>query len=342
VRVVYIGVDHAEEASSGAPKPPRGADTLTQQPFLLCLGTDFRHKNRVFALRLLEALHERGWDGNLALAGPRVTGGSSAGEEAAYLATRPQLAHAITNLPAVGEDEKAWLLDKCAAVLYPTTYEGFGLMPFEAADHGRPCLFASQTALAEILPAELATLVPWDAGLSAERVESLLSKPEAVDAYVLAVRRAGARFTWQSTGETLVSIYHEAAASPAREAARLAEELAAVEGERQEAERKYNELWQSLTPDARTLVAPGGPLSPSAQRSLAATVRRPLARRLLLAPALLTHKLARLGRPGPPPAPASTSPEDFALHFGWANTEHMREQLAGVRSPSRPDDHSNE
>ncbi len=328
VRVVYIGVDHAELSSSDAAQPPQYADALSQRPFLLCLGTDFRHKNRIFALRLLEALRQQGWAGNLVLAGPRVAGGSSAGEEAAYLATRPHLAQAVTTLPAVSESEKTWLMDRCAAVLYPTTYEGFGLMPFEAADHGRPCLFASQTALAEILPAELATLVPWDARQSAERVNGLLSNPEAVADHVLATRRAGARFTWESTAESLLDVYRAAAASPAREAARLAEELAAVEGERQEAERKYNELWQSLTPDARTLVAPGGPLSPSAQRSLAATVRRPLARRLLLAPALLTHKMARLGRPDPPPVQASTSPATFALHFAWANEEHMREQLA--------------
>ena len=49
-------------------------------------GTDFLHKNRVFAIRLLEALRsEHGWEGSLVLAGPKVAKGSSAGEEAAEL-----------------------------------------------------------------------------------------------------------------------------------------------------------------------------------------------------------------------------------------------------------------
>jgi GT2 family glycosyltransferase len=333
VRVVYIGVDHQELPATGAPQPPRGAEKLSGKRFLLCLGTDFKHKNRVFALRLLQALREqRGWDGELVLAGPRVNGGSSAGEEAAYLATRPQLREAVTVLPAVGESEKRWLLDSCAAVLYPTTYEGFGLMPFEAADHGRPCLFASQTALAEILPSELATLVPWDANLSAERVSRLLSKPEAVDEHVLAIRRAGARFTWQSTGEAMVDVYRAAAASPAREASRLADDLLEVEAERHEAERKYNELWQSLTPEARTLVAPGGPLSPSEHRSLAAVVRRPLARRLLLGPTMLAYRAKNAKRRAP--EPPATAPAEFALHFDGPNVEHMREQLASAEPPA--------
>jgi GT2 family glycosyltransferase/glycosyltransferase involved in cell wall biosynthesis len=328
VRVVYIGVDHAQPAPGDA-HPPSGAQALFEQPFLLCLGTDFRHKNRVFALRLLEALREeQGWDGKLVLAGPRVQGGSSAGEEAAYLATRPELASAVVTLPAVNEEEKAWLLQHCVAVLYPTTYEGFGLMPFEAADHGRPCLFASQTALAEILPRELATLVPWDASASAKRVSDLLHRPEAIVEHVHAVRRAGGRYTWQSTGESLVDVYRAAAAAPAREAARLAEELAQVQSEREEAERKYNELWRSLTPEARMLVAPGGPVSPAAQRSLAAAAAHPLTRRLLLGPVRLAHRIARLGRRVPAPEPVSTSAETFALHFEWANERHMREQLA--------------
>jgi len=328
VRVVYIGVDHAASPTAD-PQPPERANSLAQGPFLLCLGTDFRHKNRVFALRLLQALRdEQGWEGKLVLAGPRVQGGSSAGEEAAYLATHRELADAVLTLPAVDEREKAWLLEHCNAVLYPTTYEGFGLMPFEAADHDRPCLFASQTALAEILPAELATLVPWDPSVSARRVNDLLTRPESVKEHVRAIHRAGGRFTWQSTAESLVDVYRAAAAAPAREAARLAEELAQVQAEREETERKYNELWRSLTPEARALIAPGGPLTPDAHRSLAAVVNRPLTRRLFLGPVQLAHRLARLGRSAPPPEPASTPPETFALHFAWANEEHMREQLA--------------
>ena len=329
-RVVYIGVDHADSLASEQPSAPQDAERLEDGPFLLCLGTDFRHKNRMFALRLFEALREReGWQGRLVLAGPRVSDGSSAGEEAAYLATRPQLAQSVLTLPAVDEAEKAWLLKHCLAVLYPTTYEGFGLMPFEAADHGRPCLFASQTALAELLPRELATIVPWDAAESAERVGRLLAREDAMQEQVLAIRRAAGPLTWQSTAESLLDVYFSAAASPSREASRMAQELLAVEAERNELQRKYQELWQSLTPDARTLVAPGGPLHPAARRSLAAIVRRPLLRGLLLGPVQLAHRVMRLGRSDPPPEPPSSSPEAFELHFAWANVEDMREQAAG-------------
>jgi GT2 family glycosyltransferase/glycosyltransferase involved in cell wall biosynthesis len=333
--VVYIGVDHNESAVDREQETvPPSVEALADEPFLLCLGTDFRHKNRMFALKLLEALRaEHDWHGRLVLAGPRVSEGSSVGEEAAYLATRPELASAVSTLPAVSEAEKAWLLEHCAAVAYPTTYEGFGLMPFEAADHGRPCLFASQTALAELLPSELATLVPWDPKASAARVASLLAHEDAIAAHVRAIRRAGAPLTWRSTAEALIEVYYVTAASPAREASRMAKELLVAEAERDELQRKYTELFESLTPEARTIVAPGGPLGPEEHRSLAAIVRRPLLRRLVLGPVRLAQRISHLGRAAPaPPVSPATSSETFELHFGASNLEHMREELAGDRS----------
>jgi GT2 family glycosyltransferase/glycosyltransferase involved in cell wall biosynthesis len=329
--VVYIGVDHSELAADRdqANAPPPGLPPAGE-PFLLCLGTDFRHKNRMFALKLLEALRaEHGWRGGLVLAGPRVSDGSSVGEEAAYLATRPELAGAVWTLPAVSEAEKAWLLEHCAAVAYPTTYEGFGLMPFEAADHGRPCLFASQTALAELLPSELATLVPWDPKESAKRVASLLAHEDAIEQHVRAIRRAGGALTWRATAETLIEVYYVTAASPAREASRMAKELILVEAERDELQRKYTELFESLTPEAREIVAPGGPLGPEEHRSLAAVARRPLLRRLVLGPVGLARRLSHPGRAPAPPVLPVTSRESFELHFGASNLEHMREELAG-------------
>jgi GT2 family glycosyltransferase/glycosyltransferase involved in cell wall biosynthesis len=329
VRVIYIGVDHAESAAPEAAQRPHGAEALGERPMLLCLGTDFRHKNRLFALRLLEALREQhGWDGVLVLAGASVSYGSSGPEEAAYLATRAELAGSVLTLPAVSDAEKTWLLQRASAVLYPTTYEGFGLMPFEAAAHDRPCLFATHTALAETLPAELATLVPWDPRASAERVLELLREPRAAADQVRAIRRAGSRFTWQAAGEQLVEAYLSAAASPARDAARMAGDLALVEVEREEIERKYNELWESLTPDARSLVAPDGPLSPATRHSLAVVARRPLLRRLVLGPVQLAARLRGGAQPREDVSAALTPPAAFALHFASSNVEHMREQLA--------------
>ena len=65
-------------AGAGRAGPRAGApdaiDRIGDGPFLLCLGTDFLHKNRLFAIRLLEELvSSHGFDGALVFAGPKVT-----------------------------------------------------------------------------------------------------------------------------------------------------------------------------------------------------------------------------------------------------------------------------
>ena len=139
--VVHHGVDHTVTASPrGIAVAPAGIERMPPDAQLvLCLGTDFRHKNRIFALRLLDELRRRhDWRGWLVLAGPQVAFGSSVSDEDALLARRPELADAVLRLGAVSEAEKAWLLGRANLVAYPSVQEGFGLVPFEAAEHGVP------------------------------------------------------------------------------------------------------------------------------------------------------------------------------------------------------------
>jgi GT2 family glycosyltransferase/glycosyltransferase involved in cell wall biosynthesis len=288
VAVAYPGADHRLHAERPEPKRPRNLGRL-DQPFLLVLGTDYRHKNRMFVLRLLEELCTRHlWDGALVLAGPHVAHGSSAGDEAAFLASRPELAARVHEVAAVTESEKRWLLEETVAVVYPTVYEGFGLVPFEAAAAGAPCLFAPHTSLSEILPEELAQLVPWDPTASAERALPLL-QGSGRDQLVDLVGAAAARYTWRRCAEQTMSAYERAVTRPARPSlapppdvlelqARAKEsESRAEESESraEESESRYSELVDTIGEDGMSLVGPDGILPAKIRRPLLAiSVRR--------------------------------------------------------------------
>ena len=201
-----------KEFASAAPRRPRHAP---DGPFLLCIGNDFRHKNRLFAIKLLAELRARGWDGSLVLAGAHVESGSSRGDEAAYLASRPELAIHVHELPAVSEAEKAWLYGNAAAIVYPTVYEGFGLIPFEAARARVPCLFAAQASLAEVLPPEAAVLVPWDGEASADRALPLLRDSDERRRHLELLASAARRMPgWDEIVERLLRVYEETALLP--------------------------------------------------------------------------------------------------------------------------------
>jgi glycosyltransferase involved in cell wall biosynthesis len=212
--VVGIGAD-ALEPGGPAGDPPDGIDV--DEPFLLCLGADYAHKNRPFAIELLGALRELGWEGRLVLCGAHVPYGSSGEREAELLARDPESARFVTDLGLVDEASKRWLYAHACALLYPTLYEGFGLIPLEAARAGLPCLFAAQASLSEVAP-DAATLVPWDAGASARAVLALLSEGTRREEH-LAKLRGHSVPGWDEVGRALHSVYEQALTAPASQAA---------------------------------------------------------------------------------------------------------------------------
>jgi glycosyltransferase involved in cell wall biosynthesis len=323
IRIVPPGLDHSSYGEGRRPtalaelpgffsEEEKKKDTTG---FLFCLGTDFRHKNRVFALRLLAALRERhGWSGRLVLAGTHIPHGSSLELEHDFLECHPQLREAVVELGAIGEEEKAWLMGHAAAVVYPSVYEGFGLVPFEAALSGVPCVFASQSSLAEVLPAETSAIVPWDPEESADRTYALLSDPVARAQHVETLVAEAHRLTWTDAAAAMLEVYDEAAVAPTREAATLSRDeverehelreliaaqdalVATLAEERAHAQRMYHELNDEVG-FGLSLIGPHGALPEDVQRALLALSARPTASRPLYGAIARVFRTARaLGR----------------------------------------------
>jgi glycosyltransferase involved in cell wall biosynthesis len=296
LRVVPPGLDHG--ASTERARPRSLGDDATAAGFLLCLGTDFRHKNRIFALRLLAALREHhAWPGALVLAGTHVAPGSSAELERVFLEEHAELAGRVVSLGPIDEREKGWLLANASAIVYPSAYEGFGLVPFESALIGVPCVFAPQASLAEIAPEGTAAIVRWDAAASAERTYALLTDAVARARHVEALAARARSLTWDATAAAMVEIYREAADSPVRSSATLSrdlvkrearlsvqheEEVAQLIGEREHAKGMYDAL-NAEVGFGLSLIGPNGTLPEGVQRALLALSARPALSRPLFA-----------------------------------------------------------
>ena len=213
--VVGIGVEAPtglRDARQGSVRPD---EVDPETPFLLFLGTDLEHKNRPFALKLMTALIDRhGWPGSLVIAGPRAALGSTETTEREILASSPELAERVVTLGSVSNDEKQWLLAKAAAVVFPSTEEGFGLIPFEAALAGTPCAFAAVSSLAEVLPPDEAMIVPWDAGQSAAALMPVLTDTQVTARQTAALVEASRAHSWEATAAATVSAYRESLATP--------------------------------------------------------------------------------------------------------------------------------
>jgi glycosyltransferase involved in cell wall biosynthesis len=217
--VVFNGVDGivpadgddggARQAATRPPLVPAGEDG-----FLLCLGTSYLHKGRPFVLDVWAELRHRGWDGRLVLAGPTPPHGNSLPREAEQLLGEPGLRAGVITLGAVSEAEKRWLYRHAALVLYPSTVEGFGLVPFEAAGFGVPALCSRRGGLDEVLPPGVPTLDGFAVGPAADGAWDLLHDPVAAKELVEAVRLHGESFTWDGVAGRLVELFDAALRRP--------------------------------------------------------------------------------------------------------------------------------
>jgi GT2 family glycosyltransferase len=211
--VVSCGIDDPPTVGDGD-RP--GALVGIDSPYLLCIGASYLHKNRRFAMEVFARMRDRGWHGSLVLCGPTPPDGNSLAREAELLLQRPDLRRHVLALGAVSEAEKHWLYRHATLVLYPSTVEGFGLVPFEAARSGVPALASRQASLEEVLPAGIPVLDGFDVDAAAEQTWRLLQDADARAALTEALRARSGEFTWDATAERLLELFGQALARPRR------------------------------------------------------------------------------------------------------------------------------
>ena len=176
---------------------------LIGRRFVLVLGANYTHKNRDLAIKVWDLLVKRGHDLALIMAGAQVPRGSSRLEEAAL---RLHAGGDLLSLPDVSSLERNWLMRHAALVLYPTSSEGFGLVPFEAASMGVPTVHVSFGPLKELI-SDPSIPQTWSAEGLAEYAHQILVDPDKATQTVGAILRNAKGLTWDDTAASLVNFY---------------------------------------------------------------------------------------------------------------------------------------
>jgi glycosyltransferase involved in cell wall biosynthesis len=214
IHVVELGTDHVtgiEEERVPDELVERG---FVADEFLVVLGATYAHKNRDQAIRAVRELRSGGRNLGLVLVGAAVPHGSSRRQEAVALEDDP--GRWLFSIPDVSAEERNWLLRHAAAVLYPTSAEGFGLIPFEAAQLGTPTVCVPFGPLPELVPQLPVSAEGWSAGALAAAVRRVTSDPVLAREQVKAVLAAGGQFTWRRSTAKLVGVYRDVLARPSR------------------------------------------------------------------------------------------------------------------------------
>lgn len=218
--VVYNAASFDPIAESREPEALKGRD----KPLLVVVGVSYHHKNRPLVVRAIRILKERGWRGTLVLAGATPPAGSSLGDEVVELINDPSLRDCVVQLGAIAEEEKRWLFDNAALLLYPSVVEGFGLVPFEAAAYGLASISSRQTSLDEVLPDDVPVLDSFTAESLADTIDRLMGDEGERRRIVESLSRRAGDFTAESTANLLVHLFDRVTRSAPRRTAAIVDE----------------------------------------------------------------------------------------------------------------------
>jgi glycosyltransferase involved in cell wall biosynthesis len=217
LHAIPIGTEHLTGDEATALPRELAARGFVEGQFILCLGTDYAHKNRDLALAVLVRLRQRGHAHALVLAGPTVPHGSSRPSEAQLmLHHRDTLESDVFVLPDLPSPERNWLMRHADLVLYPSSAEGFGLVPFEAARFGTPTLFTRFGPLQELAPDIPVVAEDWSPDTLADAADSLLTNQAQARIQVESCLAAATKYTWAATAERLAELYRHVMALPPR------------------------------------------------------------------------------------------------------------------------------
>ena len=129
------------------------------------------------------------------------------------------LFEAIERSPAAGrvvlagyvtDEELRALYSACAAFVYPSLYEGFGLPPLEAMSCGAPVVAGRTPAVEEVTAGAARLFDPRDARALARTLLEILDDAAARRALSEAGLRRAAEFSWERTARQTLDVYAEA------------------------------------------------------------------------------------------------------------------------------------
>jgi glycosyltransferase involved in cell wall biosynthesis len=210
IQAISLGLDHIT-ISTEQERPKELKDT--GRPFILVLGNDFQHKNRDFAIDVWQEVLNQGISVDLVLAGLHVRSSSSKQSETSKLKKHTNLRGEAHTLGHVTSVQRTWLLANASAVLYPSSAEGFGFVPYEAAIFGTPTTFTSFGPLKEISQVTT-TPISWSATQVAQDLTGLFSNKQLASNRVVQIQQVVQTSTWNGFALALLNFFRGIATVP--------------------------------------------------------------------------------------------------------------------------------
>ena len=178
---------------------------LVDKQFIMYVGRPTPHKNLgrlIDAFALLQAAHP---DLLLVLAGKK-----DANYRAHEAAVVKRGLKNVLFTDFIPDSQLRWLYEHCAAYVFPSLSEGFGLPGLEAMLHGAPVVSSNATCLPEVHGDAAHYFDPLDAGDMAQKIAEVIDNPTLRNELIAKGRSRTAAFSWQRMAEQTLAVYDKA------------------------------------------------------------------------------------------------------------------------------------
>lgn len=106
----------------------------------------------------------------------------------------------------IAEDDLPILLKACAAFVFPSTHEGFGLPPLEAMACGVPVIASERSSVGEVVGNAEALFDPYDEQSIADKIEKVLTDQPFRDSLRNAGLARAEAFSWSASADKLLKV----------------------------------------------------------------------------------------------------------------------------------------
>ncbi len=191
---------------------PLAADAITDKPeplpqlenkrFIMYVGRPMPHKNLerlIKAFGLLRAQHP---DLVLALAGKK-----DANYQRIEALVREQAIKGVAFTDFVSEGQLRWLYEHCAAYVFPSLSEGFGLPGLEAMLHGAPVVSSNASCLPEVYGDAAHYFDPLSVQAMADAINEVITDKDLRGQLIAKGRQQVQRYSWRRTAQQTLAIY---------------------------------------------------------------------------------------------------------------------------------------
>jgi len=187
-------------AGNGAKEPGRDVKPRKRENFLFFPGNLEPRKNHLRLIKALEIVNASGFDLNLRLAGPP---GWKNAELREQINSGP-LKDRIQYLGFVTDEELLNQYLSCAALVFPSIYEGFGIPILEALSLDTPVLTSKGTVMEEIAGDSAMYFDPYDVdSIAATIIEFLRFGGPPINKKILD------EHTWRRAAENVLGVFEE-------------------------------------------------------------------------------------------------------------------------------------